>query len=242
MGLMEKFEATLQKYGLIKMAEEQPVEEVKPTGNTESMKNEGNLIKKITWTATDEPVLADGEKVQDGIYTLDNGIKLTIIKGVLAEVQTIEEKKEENVEEVEEVPSEEKKEDMPMSGDTKVEMAQNVEKQRIQDIIDMTKDGEYTISLTVSNGVITWGNLYTNTYQNLLMAEQEKIESKLTELTQSFDLKLAEHEKKVQEQQNIIDALKSAKPQPKKVEMAFDGEMSPLKADVLQKKRERGLI
>jgi len=57
----------------------------------------------------------------------------------------------------------------------------------LKDIIDMTKNGDYTLSLSVKDGVVTYGSVYASTYQNLLMEEEKKAELKLEELTKGYE-------------------------------------------------------
>jgi hypothetical protein len=113
--------------------------------------------------------------------------------------------------------------------------------------IDFTKPGSYYISVEVNDkGEVTYATANSNTYQNLLMEEEQKAEVKMQELVEGLNLKMKEqkdgYETKIKEQENLITALKSADPvKDKKIEMSYDTGMTPLKARVLEMKRERGI-
>jgi hypothetical protein len=75
--------------------------------------------------------------------------------------------------------------------EVQVEMAQAIEKSRIQDIVDLSKNGSYCINLEVREGQITWGTLQTNTYQDLMLAKEQEIETQIDKLTTAYETKLA---------------------------------------------------
>lgn len=81
-------------------------------------------------------------------------------------------------------------------------MAANIERQRLADIVDLSKNGSYCINLEVRDGAITYGSMQTNTYQDLMLAKETEIETKVTELTEAFEAKIKGLEK-------IAEALKS---------------------------------
>ena len=76
-----------------------------------------------------------------------------------------------------------------------IQLGMSIEKQRISDIIDLSKNGNYTLEISVSDGAITYGTLYTNTYQNLMLEKETEIEGKITELTEAFEAKISGLEK-----------------------------------------------
>jgi len=95
----------------------------------------------------------DPAPLADGEYELDDQI-MVIAEGKIAEIKPKEE---------EEKPAEE---EAPVEQAVdNVEAIFNLEK--LKGLIDLTKDGFHTISLSVSNGKIEWGNIYSESFQEL---------------------------------------------------------------------------
>lgn len=196
MNLIEKIEAKLIELGIVELAEA-PVEEAPvESGATEEVVVEVEMPKapleavlvdeiipnpiKISYSAIGAPVIAvdaDGkeENLMDGEYKLATNKKLMVADGKLTAIEDIvEEEKEEEIEMEIETPS--------------LDMAMGIEGNRLKDIIDMSKKGDYTIQISVDeNGVVTFGTVYANTFQNLLLAEEEKVNLKVEELTKGYE-------------------------------------------------------
>ena len=95
----------------------------------------------------------DPAPLADGEYELDDQI-MVIVEGKISEIKPKEE---------EEKPAEE---ETPVEQEVdNVEAIFNLEK--LKGLIDLTKDGFHTISLSVSNGKIEWGNIYSESFQEL---------------------------------------------------------------------------
>jgi hypothetical protein len=212
MNLIEKIGKKLQEFGLdpLQMEDAKVVE----SGSTQPIKP--NAMIPLNYSEIGKEVTkGEGEKIEDGIYILDNGKKITVIKGLLADVYDIPkpaEAVEGEVKPVEEAPvSGDTKEVKPAEAEVKMAITPTLDKKKIEDLIDITKDGSYTISLSVSNGQIIWGDLHTETYENLVMSAQnnEKVyETKLTEIENGY--------------KTVIESLKMANT--KGVENKPDGE------------------
>jgi len=251
MSVIDKINSTLQKLGVdlvLAKASETMSGETATTGETSgatvTSAAAGVVVSeiipktiKISYSAIGAPVIQtneDGkeENVTDGEYILTTNKKITIQDGKL--VSEID---------VEEIENEEEKEDA-VSGETKMEIETpvepvatselemaNLESQRLREIIDVTKDGSYTIEISVSNGEIVWGTLYTNTYQNLMLEKEEEIEKKIDELTLAYEEKLSANEK-------IIEALKIGEVKPNITPVASDVKLSKsdfIKLDIQEK-------
>lgn len=95
----------------------------------------------------------DPAPLADGEYELDDQI-MVIVEGKISEIKPKEE---------EEKPAEE---ETPVEQEVdNVEAIFNLEK--LKGLIDLSKDGFHTISLSVSNGKIEWGNIYSESFQEL---------------------------------------------------------------------------
>ncbi len=95
----------------------------------------------------------DPAPLADGEYSIEDQI-IVIAEGKIAEIKPEEEEEE------------------PAEGEAPVEQAvDNVEAifnlEKLKGLIDLTKDGFHTISLSVSNGKIEWGNIYSESFQEL---------------------------------------------------------------------------
>jgi hypothetical protein len=68
--------------------------------------------------------------------------------------------------------------------------------------VDFSKPGSYYITVEIGeDGTVKYAMSNSSTYQNLLMAEEEKVEARVKELTDGYENKLKEKE-------NLISALK----------------------------------
>ena len=115
----------------------------------------------------------DPAPLADGEYELDDQI-MVIVEGKISEIKPKEE---------EEKPAEE---ETPVEQEVdNVEAIFNLEK--LKGLIDLSKDGFHTISLSVSNGKIEWGNIYSESFQEL--KEQIKLKE---EETNSLKIKFEE--------------------------------------------------
>lgn len=106
-------------------------------------------------------------------------------------------------------------------------MAANLERQRIADLIDLTKNGSYCINIEVVDGAITWGTMQTNTYQNLLLEKETEIDNKIDELTQAYEAKLSANEK-------VIEALKTGEVKTNIIPVASDDKTILSKSDFIK--------
>lgn len=225
LSLIEKIDLKLQELGVIKKVETKLAEETEPvSGDTETELETGHIVStiEISYTKLGEKVIqvveegADEILIGDGEYKLDDDTVIVIKDGLLSEL----------------TPKEETEEETEL--DDEVKLA-SIEKNRISDIVDLTKDGDYTINLEVYDGEITWGSLYTSTWENLLLAEETKTTEAVDELTLAFETKIKLAETKLSDEaekyENIIEALKSGETKLKE-EIKSDVKLS--KIDILK--------
>jgi hypothetical protein len=179
----EKLKEQLAKYSILELAEDtatatgETVATDKPDADKPSTETtippvKAHIVEKtvIVYTAVNEPVLSENDgAVEDGEYNLDNDKIITVKDGKLTDIKDV-------VETTEQEAAETKPSDVKLNT---IELG--IEKNRLADLVDLTKDGEYTISLTVSEGQIKYGNVYANTYQNLMMKAVEENETKVEE-------------------------------------------------------------
>ena len=96
--------------------------------------------------------------------------------------------------------------------------------------IDIQKAGSYYISLEVDEDLnVTYGAMSSSTYESLILAEEDKIELKLNELTTGFETKLTEQKEKFE---GVIEALKTGETKPKKDSTSTEVKLS--KAEVIK--------
>lgn len=216
--LIQKIEQKLVELGIVKMAEE-PASSGTTSGATAATSAAPAVVVseiipktiKISYSAIGAPVIQtneDGkeENVTDGEYILTTNKKITIESGKLVKEEDVVEDEKKEDEKEESVSGETKMSFTSAELAEKLEMA-NVEKKRLSEIIDLSKAGEYTINISINDkGEITWGTLYATTYENLLMAETEKVNAVVDELTQAFETKMSAEKSKYE---NIIEALKT---------------------------------
>lgn len=146
---------------------------------------DGTVIEyESTEVGTPVMVIVEGQEptaAPDGEYKISETETLIVAEGVIAEVKTeeVEEVVEEEMEEGEtptETPAEEPVEEIddPAS-------IFNIDK--LKELIDLTKEGFHTISFSVANGKIEWGNIYSESFQEL----SEQVSAKDQEIA---DMKL----------------------------------------------------
>lgn len=262
--LIEKIEQKLVDLGIVTLAEE-VVETGSTETNTEEI---GSVVISeiiptpidVTYSAIGAPVIiknAEGEEenLGDGEYLLKDNMKMIIVDGKLKELIKIEETEEEvvlsketKVEKVEtkEVKVEEVKVEETKVEETKVELTETEELElavtnikSLLSTIDMTKAGDYYISISINDsGEITYATASSNTYQNLLLAEEEKTNKKVDELVKAYEVKLSDNETKYK---NIIEALKTGyvKPTEPKVEEVKLSRVEALKIQIQAKREEK---
>lgn len=127
----------------------------------------------------------DGETAPDGEYPLEDGRTVVVSDGKA----TIKEA-EADVE-LEEEQSEEPKD------------------KTIEDLIDLSRDGYYTIEITVEDGKIIYGNVYASTFTELSDKEIKKVSKEVDKLKKAYDVKLAEVKKAMEAK--LHDLSKSVK-------------------------------
>ena len=151
MTTRDQFHARLDKILNVFLKDETPVQLEQKT------LEEGTVIEYES-LEVGKPVMVivegqDPTPLADGEYELDDQI-MVIAEGKIAEIKPEEE---------EEKPAEE---ETPVEQEVdNVEAIFNLEK--LKGLIDLSKDGFHTISLSVSNGKIEWGNLYSESFQEL---------------------------------------------------------------------------
>lgn len=129
----------------------------------------------------------DGEIAPDGEYPLEDGRTVVVSDGKA----TIKEADADvELEEEEEEPSEPKD-------------------KTIEDLIDLSQDGYYTIEITVEDGKIVYGNVYASTFTELSDKEIKKVSKEVDKLKKAYDVKLAEVKKAMEAKLN--DLSKSVK-------------------------------
>lgn len=151
MTTRDQFHARLDKILNVFLKDETPVQ-------LEQKTLEDGTVIEYESLEVGKPVMVivegqDPAPLADGEYELDDQI-MVIAEGKIAEIKPKEE---------EEKPAEE---EAPVEQAVdNVEAIFNLEK--LKALIDLTKDGFHTISLSVSNGKIEWGNIYSESFQEL---------------------------------------------------------------------------
>ena len=151
MTTRDQFHARLDKILNVFLKDETPV-------SLEQKTLEDGTVIEYESLEVGKPVMVivegqDPAPLADGEYELDDQI-MVIAEGKIAEIKPEEE---------EEKPAEE---ETPVEQEVdNVEAIFNLEK--LKGLIDLTKDGFHTISLSVSNGKIEWGNIYSESFQEL---------------------------------------------------------------------------
>ena len=151
MTTRDQFHARLDKILNVFLKDETPVQ-------LEQKTLEDGTVIEYESLEVGKPVMVivegqDPAPLADGEYELDDQI-MVIVEGKISEIKPEEE---------EEKPAEE---ETPVEQEVdNVEAIFNLEK--LKGLIDLTKDGFHTISLSVSNGKIEWGNIYSESFQEL---------------------------------------------------------------------------
>ncbi len=151
MTTRDQFHARLDKILNVFLKDETPVQ-------LEQKTLEDGTVIEYESLEVGKPVMVivegqDPAPLADGEYELDDQI-MVIVEGKIAEIKPKEE---------EEKPAEE---EAPVEQAVdNVEAIFNLEK--LKGLIDLSKDGFHTISLSVSNGKIEWGNIYSESFQEL---------------------------------------------------------------------------
>lgn len=151
MTTRDQFHARLDKILNVFLKDETPVQ-------LEQKTLEDGTVIEYESLEVGKPVMVivegqDPAPLADGEYELDDQI-MVIVEGKISEIKPKEE---------EEKPAEE---ETPVEQEVdNVEAIFNLEK--LKGLIDLTKDGFHTISLSVSNGKIEWGNIYSESFQEL---------------------------------------------------------------------------
>ena len=151
MTTRDQFHARLDKILNVFLKDETPVQ-------LEQKTLEDGTVIEYESLEVGKPVMVivegqDPAPLADGEYELDDQI-MVIAEGKIAEIKPKEE------------------EEKPAEEEAPVEQAvDNVEAifdlEKLKGLIDLTKDGFHTISLSVSNGKIEWGNIYSESFQEL---------------------------------------------------------------------------
>lgn len=151
MTTRDQFHARLDKILNVFLKDETPVQ-------LEQKTLEDGTVIEYESLEVGKPVMVivegqDPAPLADGEYELDDQI-MVIAEGKIAEIKPKEE------------------EEKPAEEETSVEQeVDNVEAifnlEKLKGLIDLTKDGFHTISLSVSNGKIEWGNIYSESFQEL---------------------------------------------------------------------------
>ena len=151
MTTRDQFHARLDKILNVFLKDETPV-------SLEQKTLEDGTVIEYESLEVGKPVMVivegqDPAPLADGEYELDDQI-MVIVEGKISEIKPKEE---------EEKPAEE---ETPVEQEVdNVEAIFNLEK--LKGLIDLSKDGFHTISLSVSNGKIEWGNIYSESFQEL---------------------------------------------------------------------------
>jgi hypothetical protein len=139
----------------------------------ESTMEDGTVIKYEN-TEVGTPVVVVTEEGEapapDGEYPISETTILVVAEGAIAEVKETP---------VEEAPAEEveaEKGKNPMSF---------FNPDRFAELVDLTKEGFYTVQFSVSNGTISWGNLFSESF------------TELSEQKSGLEVKLAEKETEI---------------------------------------------
>ena len=135
--------------------------------------------KKIEYSAFEVGaevfVMSDEEGVEptlleDGEYTLEDGPVIVIAEGKISEITPKEEEEAEETTEEVELSEEQKK---------LIALAVNVSAEDLEKLVDLKKDGFYTITMSVMNGKVIWADMYTERYETLLSDQVDPIKVKL---------------------------------------------------------------
>lgn len=182
-GLVEKFE------------KDESTENVKFVSATDPEKNIVVYQEAEEWTIGDaifsQMVTEDGEEslepLADGEYTLEDGVVLVVADGVLSEIRDAED---------EEAPEEETPTEDVVEAEDKEKKLSDVEKS-LNDLIDLSKDGYYTIEVGVEAGKIKFGAVYASTYKELELSKEEF--NKLKEEKANLEKEVVELKNKIKE-------------------------------------------
>ncbi|MFO7819525.1 MAG: hypothetical protein R6V17_04730 [Halanaerobacter sp.] len=125
----------------------------------------------------------------DGEYQISESEILVVSDGVIERVESPTPEAEEVDEEVE---AEEEKPDTKDTNDTELEDEDEeleseksdpmgfFNPERFKELVDLSKEGFYTIQFSVSNNKIEWGNLFSESFQEL-SDQKGELETKLSE-------------------------------------------------------------
>jgi len=130
---------------------------------------------------------ADPVPATDGEYKISDTEVLVVMDGKVSEVKAVEVEDETVEEEVVVEAEEEAVEEVANVADIF-----NLDK--LQSLIDLTKEGFHTISLSVANGAIEWGTVYSESYQEL----SNQLDTKLSDKDKEIETMKAKFESDLQ--------------------------------------------
>lgn len=170
-NILEKLKTLIQEYATEETTEDEvkfisvtiPELGIEISQEGEDWVVDGDIVSVTVDDAGEET----REALPDGEYTLEDGRifvvadgKLTEIKDAPAEDETEEELKDDEVK-AEIVDDEVKSEEEDTDGEGKDT------KKTLEELIDMSKDGWYTVEVGVEGGEFTYGAIYANTWKEL---------------------------------------------------------------------------
>ena len=180
--------------------EETPAEQVEITLEESTLKDSETIIK---WGEVGSPVVIiepvaegeEGEPVEspapEGEHIIaDDKVIVVDSDGNLVEVKEVEETPEEEVEQVEakvetETTCVEANETETPTEETEEVVNSNFNVESLAELVDTSKDGWHSIEFEISDGNVTWGQVYSNTVKSLmsqveqLSNEKKEVETKL---------------------------------------------------------------
>lgn len=152
------------------------------------------VMKVITNEETQEETT---EPVEEGTYTFEDGSSIVVdADGNLVEFNPAPESEESEEEEVE------MEEDENMSDSEK----------KLSELVDLEKDGYYTIEVMVEKGKVSYGAVYSSSYKELELkaeekfkAEKEELKKKIEQLENTVISEAAQEEAAAQEEEEEVD-------------------------------------
>ena len=174
--------------------EETPAEQVEITLEESTLKDSETIIK---WGEVGSPVVIiepvaegeEGEPVEspapEGEHIIaDDKVVVVDSDGNLVEVKEAEETTEEEVEQSETTGVEANETETPTE-ETEEVVNSNFNVESLAELVDTSKDGWHSIEFEISDGNVTWGQVYSNTVKSLmsqveqLSNEKKEVETKL---------------------------------------------------------------
>ena len=144
---------------------------------------EWTIDEAIYQIVVDEAGEETHEDIEDGDYVLVDGMTLVVAGNVLTEIKEAEaEETEPEEEDLKSETVEQKTDEVKAETEEEVVAEEDEDvsggdaKKTLEELIDMSKDGYYTVEVVVEGGSFSYGTIYANTWKELeLKAEKENV-------------------------------------------------------------------